>query len=337
MKRLALVLPYYGTLPKYFPFFLKSLEGKCFDVLCFTDLEVGGHPDNFIVTRLSFDALKALAEKKLGIPVNPSCPYKLCDLKPFYGKIFEDYLQDYQYWGFGDCDLVYGELLNTMLPELIAKDYDVISFRRNWMSGSFSWLKNGEPTNGLYLRVAGYKDMLARPQYQYFDELGGPWHVAVEDGKMGVEDCERLQDSFTAAVWRSKDLKVFRENVISESLLRGNERIRMSGTQLYRDETEIPIFHYVECKGLPLFAKGYRSRRYGEIGDYVITRTGFYCSSLEWHCRALICLWRWCLVRWANFSWTLKNRGMAGVMRLMASHLNPRLLRRCGPGSADVN
>ena len=36
--------------------------------------------------------------------------YKLCGCKPFYGVIHKEELRGYDYWGFGDIDLIYGDL-----------------------------------------------------------------------------------------------------------------------------------------------------------------------------------------------------------------------------------
>ena len=35
--------------------------------------------------------------------------YKLTDFKPAYGEIFQDYIIQYDFWGFTDIDLIYGD------------------------------------------------------------------------------------------------------------------------------------------------------------------------------------------------------------------------------------
>jgi len=115
MAKLALVLPYYGTLPNYFNFYLKSLEPMNFDVLFFSDLVIADCPLNFKATRLSIEELASLAAQKLGTEACLRNGRRLCDFKPMYGHIFEDYLKEYDYWAFGDCDLVYGRALNRYL------------------------------------------------------------------------------------------------------------------------------------------------------------------------------------------------------------------------------
>ena len=37
-------------------------------------------------------------------------PYKLCDYKPVYGLIFDEDLQDYDFWGHCDVDLIFGDI-----------------------------------------------------------------------------------------------------------------------------------------------------------------------------------------------------------------------------------
>ena len=63
-NNIALLLPYFGKLPPYFGFYLKSLEGKHLDVLFFSDLEIGSHPDNFKVIRMTFDELRDILCKQ---------------------------------------------------------------------------------------------------------------------------------------------------------------------------------------------------------------------------------------------------------------------------------
>ena len=98
-NNIALLLPYFGKLPPYFGFYLKSLEGKHLDVLFFSDLEIGSHPDNFKVIRMTFDGFRKLALKRLEVPVTLNSPKRICDFRPMYGLILKDFLEEYEYIG----------------------------------------------------------------------------------------------------------------------------------------------------------------------------------------------------------------------------------------------
>lgn len=298
-KRMVLIMPYYGQLPPYFNYWLKSIAGMDFDVVLFTDLPIGEHPDNLKIQTMSLANLRMLAERKLGVPVNLVSAYKLCDLKPMYGLIFEDYIRDYDYWAFGDCDLVCGRALNGLLGKLLADSaYDVMSFRRWWVSGPFCVIRNSFATKTLYSKAGNYARVLASPRCECFDELGGWWHAQVKSGKMSVGECGHLKDNFSAVLWRQEGLSFFHEDLISEDALRKGERVEMQSGRLLRNGAEIPLFHFVESKHAGSFKAGLKPCAYGRIGDYRITRTGFYPASESWARRSAASVVRmvlgWC-------------------------------------------
>lgn len=69
------------------------------------------------VVNMSSKDISLLIFNKLKIRQNLKLPYKLCDMKPFYWKIFEDYyyVREYQYIGFCDLDVIYGNIDNFLL------------------------------------------------------------------------------------------------------------------------------------------------------------------------------------------------------------------------------
>ena len=50
-------------------------------------------------------------------------PYDLCDFKVAYGEIFQEYLEPYDFWGFCDCDLIYGDIRHFLTEELLEKPW----------------------------------------------------------------------------------------------------------------------------------------------------------------------------------------------------------------------
>ncbi|MBE7084583.1 MAG: hypothetical protein E7368_00830 [Clostridiales bacterium] len=77
-----------------------------------------------------------LAVQKLGIDFTITKPYKLCDFKPMYGVIFEDYLKGYEYWAFGDLDVVYGKITEYLERIKYHKYYKINH------AGHFCFIKN---------------------------------------------------------------------------------------------------------------------------------------------------------------------------------------------------
>ena len=292
MKKACIVIPFYGKLPKYFPLYMQSLWRMNFDVLMVTDLEWVSAKANFHVIRLSLKQVETIAKEKLGVDVRLSHPRRLCDMKPMYGKIFEDYLEGYEYWGFGDCDLIYGLALRDIVSSAIEEKYDVISLRRNWTTGSFCLVRNNQIGQLLYSRADNWRVVasLTRNDFVDFDELGGKWHQQVAAGEMTIEDCCKIADSFTSVVWLSKDVKVYHEECVWESDLK-NETVHVHANGVITvNGREVPMVHFVNCKG----------RRYFVVPkvpsivpvDYKIKDTGFYLSNMAWACRGIVAPWR---------------------------------------------
>lgn len=80
--KIKLIIPYFGKLPGYFEFFLKSCEINTeIEYLIFTDQEkLPKCPPNVVVLHLTFAEFKQLAQKKLSLnerSMKALAPYKL--------------------------------------------------------------------------------------------------------------------------------------------------------------------------------------------------------------------------------------------------------------------
>lgn len=95
----------------------------------------------------------------------------MCDLKPFYGLIFEDYFQDYEYWGFGDCDLVYGQKMNAVLQEIADGCYDIASLKRGRISGGLTFVRNTPELRRLAFGIDDWQVVLADERNFLLDEI----------------------------------------------------------------------------------------------------------------------------------------------------------------------
>ena len=122
LTKFALVICYYGKFPWYFDFFLHSASfNPSVDISIITDLQKPDYcPANVHFIKMSLREVSILASNKLNFEVNIDYPYKLCDLKPTYGYIFSDLLQPYDFWGFGDIDVIYGNIRGFITEELLS-------------------------------------------------------------------------------------------------------------------------------------------------------------------------------------------------------------------------
>lgn len=171
MNKVALITPYYGKWPLWMPFFLKSCEYNVkYDFLLVTDLEQPENcPENVIIIKLSFDCLIKRVQTALNFAIDIKTPYKLCDLRPAYGIVFQDYLRGYEFWGQADIDLIYGDIARFLTIDILT-DYDVISCRRGIVSGQFSIYRNTEKINNLFKQIPQYPELLNSSESHYVDE-----------------------------------------------------------------------------------------------------------------------------------------------------------------------
>ena len=59
---------------------------------------------------MSFCSIQQLIRNKFSFPVKIDSPWELCAFRPAYGDIFEEYFNGYDFWGYGDLDVIYGDL-----------------------------------------------------------------------------------------------------------------------------------------------------------------------------------------------------------------------------------
>lgn len=69
-------------------------------------------------------------------------PYKLCDFRFAFGDIYRECAEGYDYWGFGDVDVIYGDLREFLQGDLLERD--PIIFNASHVSGHFALVKNTE-------------------------------------------------------------------------------------------------------------------------------------------------------------------------------------------------
>ena len=172
MNKFAVIIPYFGQFKPSIVLFLESCKrNPNIDWLVFSDCDIPEKvriSKNILWHSMVLDEVRTLAENKLGCPVSLNRAYKLCDLKPMYGLIFEDYIRDYLFWGFGDTDVIYGDVFNY-LNTICYDQYDKI----NWM-GHLCFMRNTPEMNAIAMKeVPGTispKQVLKEESNQGYDE-----------------------------------------------------------------------------------------------------------------------------------------------------------------------
>ena len=145
-NKIALLFPYFGRLPNLFEFWLKTISyNKCIDIFLITDQPVTTNQSETVFTyNISFSSFVELVKSSFDYEIQLNNPYKICDFRPAFGNIFQDILKGYDFWGYGDLDVIWGDFETFINDELLYK-YDRIS-----QFGHLSLYRNCKEMNELY-------------------------------------------------------------------------------------------------------------------------------------------------------------------------------------------
>ena len=131
MQSIAIVIPYFGQWPRWFDWYLETCRyNSTIDWILFTDCNRPKNtPDNVHFHEMTLDTFNQRASEKLGLDIAITRPYKICDLRPAFAVIFERELNGYDFWAWGDTDVLYGDLRRFFSRSKLEK-YDVLGLRR---------------------------------------------------------------------------------------------------------------------------------------------------------------------------------------------------------------
>lgn len=170
MNKYVLISAYFGKFPENFNLWLKSASKNTdIEFLLVSDADVSQYnpiPNNVSILKMSFNELKTLAQSKFSFKISLEKPYKLCDYKPAYGYIFEDYISGYEYWGHIDLDTILGDLSKYLPQE---------SFEKIYVYGHMCIYKNTAQNNSRFMLDGGmdYRKVFTTDFNMIFDELPG--------------------------------------------------------------------------------------------------------------------------------------------------------------------
>ena len=169
MKSIVFLFPYFGKLPVQYKMWRESaLRNPSIDFMFFTDADIKTD-SNIIVHKMQFKEFKEIIQKTFNFPIVLDRPYKLCEYKQAYGYILQDYIRGYDFWGFGDIDLVYGDLRSFLNEDVLSH-----KFLLGW--GHLTILRNDEDSNTFFMKQVNgyqdYKDAFTTKEITFFDEYG---------------------------------------------------------------------------------------------------------------------------------------------------------------------
>lgn len=278
---ILMIMPYFGNLPKWFDLYLYSCTKNSFlDFLFITDCRDINIPpcNNIKVVFETFDEYCQKVSNRLNINFSPKSAYKICDLRPFFAIIHEDSIKDYKFWGYGDIDVVYGNLRLLLTPHRLKK-YDVISSHSDRLAGHFTVIRKDSKYSRVCYKIKDWEKHLESDKGMGLDEhdftaLVYPfqkiiWSLYRRIGRhIGIEyynffDCFNLIPCAFSKFY----MKEFLTSVIPKD---GEiwQYKTVDGNIINPQNKELPYLHFLFFKKTPFYdAKHYWGEDFWQIAD----------------------------------------------------------------------
>lgn len=175
MKKILLIIPYFGKFNNYFLLWLKSAEwNNTIDFLIITDNFVSKANSNIKVINMELSDMVKHIQSCFDFNISFESPYEMYKFKPAYGYIFSEYIKGYDFWGYCDLNLVFGDIREFLTEEIL------LSYDKILTHSQFMLFRNCEKMNRLFMTEFqgcwSYKDIFKSEFYEdnldkYFDEF----------------------------------------------------------------------------------------------------------------------------------------------------------------------
>jgi hypothetical protein len=168
---ILLIVPFFGSWPKWTPAFLESCRLNAdIEWLFFGDRPFHWQPPpNVRFQQMGLSELLARTKATTGFDVQKENYAGRCDLRPAYGMIFADYIRGYDFWGHCDVDILWGRL-RRFFTDSILEEYSIVSTMMKRISGPLALYRNIPEVNNFFLEVPDCRLWLESPVYCSFDE-----------------------------------------------------------------------------------------------------------------------------------------------------------------------
>lgn len=241
MNKIALINVFVGELPWYFDYFVKSCSyNPTVDFYIFCNKSYTEKiPDNIKFIDFDLEKFNELASSTLKLDISIKSPYKLCDFKPAYGVIFAKYLTEYDFWGFCDVDVIFGQIREFMTDALFT-DYDVISVRPDFPTGYFMLFRNEKNINYLFTQSKDYQFVFTSQKHYCFDECNFK-HYEVSMGQGILEIPCEIETMHHLLVKEAHRINVHWDFLVVEG--HPGHMIWNNGQLLYEKKYEALLYH----------------------------------------------------------------------------------------------
>jgi hypothetical protein len=171
MKSILIIIDYFGgKWPEWFPIFLESCrQNSTVNWLFHTDCPCDfAGISNVAFQNIAFEDYIKQVNHKLDVRFDPADYYKLCDLRPMYGVLYDEDIKPFDFWGYGDLDVIYGNIRHFYTDKVL--ENNVISTHTWCISGHFAIIRNEEWLNNAFRKIRNWKKIIEKRSNQRFDE-----------------------------------------------------------------------------------------------------------------------------------------------------------------------
>jgi hypothetical protein len=203
-------------------------------------------PHNVFFEKKTLKQIQEIATEKLGISARLKPGYKICDFRPLFGYLFPELIQGYQFWGYGDIDVLYGDR-RYFLNNGVLNSYDIFSFRPEYLTGSFTVCRNSSKINTLFMESRDYEKVISTARYFNFDECN--FMFAPLQAGEPIESTDSNIESMTHVVRKKNDegyLRAYFDFNLIEGAV-GNLKWTQ-GRIIYKNQFEAILYHLLEFK-----------------------------------------------------------------------------------------
>ena len=172
-RSVVILIPYFGSWPEWIDLFFETARrNTTIDFLVFTDCDADAFAaPNIQIRPTSFADYVQRARSWLGLPFDPPDGYKLCDLRPMFGALHEKEFSGYDFYGWCDTDLLFGDIRRFYTNQVLER-FDVLSTHADRISGHFALFRNTPRNRLMYRKVYRWQQYLLEPEFIGLDEHG---------------------------------------------------------------------------------------------------------------------------------------------------------------------
>lgn len=138
------------------------------------NLHPGQSGGNIRIVPMTIEQFDQLLGKQTGVSANNHLvngkPAKfVSDYYPAYGRIFQEYIEGFDYWAHTNWDMVYGRL-DHFLPDAELEKHEIWADDVRAINGIFTVYRNNEHVNNLFRLVPEWQAMFRIHELFGFDE-----------------------------------------------------------------------------------------------------------------------------------------------------------------------